>query len=159
MSSLRLNRLNNYQPSPTQGVHRPHFPIPCSVPSLRHPGLPNMENKTLFPSCHNNHHSYHPSESNINSYQIHTLSPCVSELAVQPATANPCHFGHDGTASGKIVGSFSLASAASKTCQTSFTSLSLSLFSLLFVAFRQPSPGSTMSPVVGLCMHIEILST
>lgn len=77
-----------------------------------------------------NHQSCHPSESDTNSYQVRTLLSCVSELTAQAATANPCHFGHDGTASGKIVGSFSLAPGASKTCQTSFYSSLPALFLL-----------------------------
>lgn len=109
----------------------PHkSPIPCPVLSPRHHDLLIVLNNSRTHSCLGNHQSCHPSESDTNSYQVRTLLSCVSELTARAATANPRHFGHDGTASGKIVGSFSLAPGASKTCQTSFYSSLPALFLL-----------------------------
>lgn len=120
---------------------------PAKIPQFLAQLSPKLQDllikQLLTPSFCGNHQSCHPSESDTNSYQVHTLSSPASELPAQAAVANPGHFGQDGTASGKIGGSFSLAPAASKTCQNSFSSSLPSFPSSLScpIIFQRGFPG------------------
>ena len=143
-SEIALLSFHGYLTHITKICQWPSKDTPVSCPALSQAPRPfDYTKQFLTPSFCGNHQSCHPSESDTNSYQVHTLSSPASELPAQAAVANPGHFGHDGTASGKIDGSFSLAPAASKTCQNSFSSSLPSFPSSLScpIIFQRGFPG------------------
>lgn len=143
-------------------TNRPSSP---TVSVLQHsPPAPNTHTHTpayaelLTPSFLGNHQSYHPSERDINSHQVHTPSSSVLELNAQAATANPHHFGHHGAASGKIAGSIQPCSSCKQNLPDLILLLLSALSLLLARVFQTGVPGEhSVSCGWTLCEYRNII--